>query len=144
MNTTARRFTLVVQPLINEAIQLGYIRPEDNRWNARLGPYRRYETVLDWNIPAVVEVSQCHQNCWHVRWALWPTVPDVCLNFPFDARFWAGEAWGTAYVGGRGLGLVLEDIGRFHCRKARQARLDGISLVLPDSRLASSLIAAAG
>jgi len=138
VNSATRRFALVTQSLVNEAVELGFIRPDDPKWWGTPAKPFRYSTILDYDIPAVVEIGPWREGICNVRWALWPKNSDVDLDVGIWTNPWPGEVWGTAYVDGR-CGFKLLDTGRFHCRAARQLRLDDFDTVLPDSRFTHSM-----
>ena len=134
MSSRDERFLRIVINLVNTALNYGLIDRSDPWFPNNTEPFIRISTIVDGDIPAVVDVSGWYDGVCSLRWALWRKSPDVSLDISPFSNPWPGEVWGTAYVE-RHHGLVLWDTGRIHCRESRFRRADRIVREGPRDRL---------
>lgn len=88
MSSRDERFLRIVINLMNTALDYGLIDRSDPWFPNNTEPFIRISTIVDGDIPAVVDVSGWYHGVCSLRCALWPKSPDVSLDIsPFSTLF---------------------------------------------------------
>ena len=138
MSISRERFTKVVIPIVNAALEQGLIDKTAPWLPLATQRHVRLLCVIDGDIPVAADVQRWEDGLCYFRWALWPTAPEVPLERPIYSYDWPGDVWGWASVDRR-WDFRLDEFGEFHCRRPRLGRVDAIPRAPLDARMTTRL-----